>query len=127
MDEARPDDADALLDELGSQEREEPDEDVGPPAAAALPEPIVIEAGEIYQSTGCDRAGAEQCSSVWLAMRVSQGPQQYMKPRSLFSDDAYWDWWAGSPGLAGGIPEKTLLHISTEEPCNVLTLPRNCQ
>ncbi|CAK0847855.1 unnamed protein product [Prorocentrum cordatum] len=127
MAEAGPDDADGLLDELGSQELEEDDGGEGPAAAAAQPEPIAIEAREIYQSTGFDRAGAEQCSFAWQTLRAPQGPEQFARPRFLFSDDAHWDWWTSFPGVAAAIREGALLHICTEEPCNVDALPPNCQ
>ncbi|CAK0838767.1 unnamed protein product [Prorocentrum cordatum] len=100
MAEAGPDDADGLLGELGSQELEGADEGEGPAAAAAQPGPIVIEAREIYQGTGFDCAGAEQCSFVWQALRSR---------------------------VAGAIREGAPLRICTEEPCNVGALPRNCR
>ncbi|CAK0868119.1 unnamed protein product [Prorocentrum cordatum] len=52
-------------------------------------------------------------------------PEQLVLARLLFSDDAYWDWWAASPGVAGAISPGALLHVCADEPCGV-EAPAGC-
>ncbi|CAK0847361.1 unnamed protein product, partial [Prorocentrum cordatum] len=101
-------------------------------AVAALEElepspadPIVIEPNSLYLSTGFNGDGEQQCDFAWLALRATGASEQHVRARFFFSDDAYWDWRAASPGVAGGISPSALLHICTDEPRGV-EAPAGC-
>jgi len=80
--------------------------------------PVLVE-GQTYFSSGLDEDGDTQCGFVWLAERVAIGHDVFCRPRFLFSDDPYWDWWAASVGERGGITRKPLMHVCQAEPCPV--------
>ncbi|CAK0797071.1 unnamed protein product, partial [Prorocentrum cordatum] len=82
-------------------------------------EPIVIEPNSFYLSTGFSDDGGQQCDCAWLELRVIAASEQLVRARLLFNGDAYWDWWAASPGVAGGISPSALLQICADEPRGV--------
>ncbi|CAK0859234.1 unnamed protein product, partial [Prorocentrum cordatum] len=88
-------------------------------------EPITIEPNSFYLSTGFGDGGQQQCGFVWRALRVMAAPEQLVRARLLFSDDAYWNWWAGSPGVAGAIFPSTLLRVCADDPRGV-EAPAGC-
>ncbi|CAK0830362.1 unnamed protein product [Prorocentrum cordatum] len=101
-------------------------------AAAALEglepspaDPLVIEPNSFFLSTGFNGDGGQQCDFAWLALRVTGAPEQLVRARFFFTDDARWDWWAASPGVAGGISPSALLHICAGEPRGV-EAPAGC-